>query len=160
MHFSRFWSQAHLTYFHRYDTSGEATLITNHQALSRYLDKLVRSVPIESTFIKQLPDHLNAEIVGGTVTNLNEAAIWLAYTYLFVRMLKNPIAYGISSDEKADDPRLTNHCLRLVRDAATYLSSNRMVNFHAESGNLGMTTLGRVAAHFYIQAERYDRLLG
>lgn len=121
--------------------------------MSRYLDKLVRAVPIESTFIKQLADHLNAEIVGGTVTNLNEAATWLSYTYLFIRMLKNPLAYGISNDQKADDPMLRSHCLQLVRDAATYLSTNRMVNFHPQSGNLGMTTLGRVAAHFYIQAE-------
>jgi activating signal cointegrator complex subunit 3 len=142
-----------LSLSNRYDVTGEATLITNHQALSRYLDKLVRSVPIESTFIKQLADHLNAEVVGGTVTNLNEAATWLSYTYLFIRMLKNPLAYGISSDQKADDPMLRTHCLQLVKDAATYLSTNRMVNFHPESGNLGMTTLGRVAAHFYIQAE-------
>lgn len=70
----------------QFDTSGEATLITNHAAMTRYLDKLVRAVP-------------------------------------------------------------------LVEQAVSYLASNKMVNFHAESGKLGMTTLGRVAAHFYIQAE-------
>lgn len=128
-------------------------LITNHQAVSRYLDKLVRSVPIESSFIKQLADHLNAEIVGGTVTNLNEAVTWLRYTYLSIRMMKNPLAYGISADQFADDPGLRTHCMELVRNAATYLSTNRMINFDPQSGNLGMTTLGRVAAHFYIQAE-------
>ena len=66
----------------QFDTFGEATLITSHDGLARYLDKLVRDVPIESTFIKQLADHLNAEIVGGTVTNITEAAEWLMYTYL------------------------------------------------------------------------------
>ena len=137
----------------QFDTSGEATLITNHAALTRYLDKLVRAVPIESKFIKQLSDHLNAEIVGGTVTNLNEAATWLSYTYLYVRMLKNPLAYGITNDQKADDPMLRGRCLELVEQAVTYLSSNKMVTFDAASGNLSMTTLGRVAAHFYIQAE-------
>lgn len=68
-------------------------------------------------------------------------------------MLKNPLAYGISADKKADDPMLRSHCMELVRDAAAYLSTNRMINFDPQSGNLGMTTLGRVAAHFYIQAE-------
>ena len=57
----------------QFDKSGEATLITTHDALARYLDKLVRDVPIESTFIKQLADHLNAEVVGGTVTTIEEA---------------------------------------------------------------------------------------
>ncbi|CAJ1934944.1 unnamed protein product [Cylindrotheca closterium] len=137
----------------QYDTTGEAMLITNHQAVGRYLDKLVRSVPIESSFIKQLSDHLNAEIVGGTVTNLNEAVAWLRYTYLSIRMKKNPLAYGISADKFADDPGLRSHFMELVRNAATYLSTNRMVNFDPQSGNLGMTTLGRVAAHFYIQGE-------
>ena len=47
----------------QFDTSGEATLITTHDGLPRYLDKLVRAVPIESKFIKQLADHLNAEVV-------------------------------------------------------------------------------------------------
>ncbi len=129
----------------QYDTSGEANLITNHQALNRYLDKLIRAVPIESTFIKQLADHLNAEIVGGTVTNLQEAATWLSYTYLYVRMLKNPLAYGINADQKADDPSLRGRLLELVREAATVLSQEKMISFHPQSGNLSMTTLGRVS---------------
>lgn len=137
----------------QFDSSGEATLITNHGAMTRYLDKLVRAVPIESSFVKQLADHLNAEIVGGTVTTLNEAATWLRYTYLYVRMLKNPIAYGITADQKSDDPMLRARLMELVHDAASFLASNNMVNYHIDSGNLGMTHLGRVAAHFYIQAE-------
>jgi activating signal cointegrator complex subunit 3 len=36
----------------QFDSSGEATLITTHDALQRYLDKLVRAVPIESNFIR------------------------------------------------------------------------------------------------------------
>lgn len=27
----------------------------------------------------------------GTVTNIQEAVAWLSYTYLFVRMLRNPM---------------------------------------------------------------------
>lgn len=63
----------------QFDTSGEATLITSAEAFPKYLDKLVRAVPIESSFIQQLPDHLNAEIVGGTVTTIAEGATWLTY---------------------------------------------------------------------------------
>jgi superfamily II DNA/RNA helicase len=37
----------------QFDTFGEATLITTQDAFSRYLNKLVRAVPIESNFIKQ-----------------------------------------------------------------------------------------------------------
>ncbi len=57
-------------------------------------------MPIESQFVSHLADHLNAEIVLGTVTNIKEAISWLSYTYLYVRMMKNPMAYGITYHEK------------------------------------------------------------
>ena len=42
----------------------------------------------------------------GTVTNVREASLWLSYTYLFVRMLRNPLAYGVGWEELTADPRL------------------------------------------------------
>ena len=137
----------------QYDTSGEATLITSQAALARYLNKLVKEVPIESNFIKQLADHLNAEIVGGTVTNISEAAEWLQYTYLFCRMLKNPLAYGINATQSESDPTLSIRSVELVKEAAKHLDSIKMIRFKENSGNLAITDLGRVASHFYIRAE-------
>lgn len=39
-------------------------------------------------------DSLNAEIALGTVANVNEGVQWIGYTYLFVRMKRNPSSYG------------------------------------------------------------------
>jgi activating signal cointegrator complex subunit 3 len=117
------------------------------------MSKLVLPVPIESNFIKQLADHLNAEVVGGTVTNIEEAARWLTYTYMYTRMLRNPLGYGIKVDEKTDDPMLRGRCRQLVMDAAKLLDLNQMINYNYDSGNLSTLDQGRVAAHFYIQAE-------
>lgn len=50
-------------------------------------------------FVTSLKDNLNAEVVLGTVTNVKEASTWLGYTYLFVRMLKNPLVYGMTWEE-------------------------------------------------------------
>lgn len=36
------------------------------------------------------------QIALGTVTNVEEAVKWISYTYLYVRMRANPLAYGIS----------------------------------------------------------------
>lgn len=36
------------------------------------------------------------QIALGTVTNIEEAVKWLSYTYLYVRMRCNPLAYGIN----------------------------------------------------------------
>lgn len=48
--------------------------------------------------ISRLADQLNAEIVLGTVMNIAEAVNWLGYTYLYIRMLRNPSLYGISTE--------------------------------------------------------------
>jgi hypothetical protein len=42
----------------------------------------------------------------GTVTNVKEAIAWMSYTYMFVRMTRNPLAYGIAWSDLAVDPRL------------------------------------------------------
>ncbi len=50
--------------------------------------------PIESKFDAGMVDALNAEIALGTVANVQDGIQWLGYTYLFVRMRKNPLQYG------------------------------------------------------------------
>ena len=45
-------------------------------------------------FIPGMVDSLNAEISLGTVSNVKEASQWIGYTYLFVRMRRNPMNYG------------------------------------------------------------------
>jgi replicative superfamily II helicase len=58
----------------QFDTSGEGIIITGHESLDHYLGLLTHTVPIESTFEKALADHLNAEIVSGTVTNVRSSS--------------------------------------------------------------------------------------
>lgn len=42
--------------------------------------------------------------------------------------------------------------MELVQQAAKLLDETKMLRYHLDSGNLAVTDLGRVAAHFYIQA--------
>lgn len=140
----------------QFDTSGEAFLLTTMEAFPRYKNKLIRPMPIESNFLKQLADHLNAEIVSRTVTSIEEAATWLTYTFLYVRMRKNPMHYGITEDQVRDDPMLRNICLDWVTQAAKRLDAARMIRFHLSSGNLHVVDQGRVAAHYYIQTESIE----
>lgn len=39
-------------------------------------------------------DSLNAEIALGTINSIQDAIQWLGYTYLFVRMRREPFIYG------------------------------------------------------------------
>lgn len=50
---------------------------------------------------------MSAEIVLGTISNVKEAVNWLGYTYLYVRMFRNPSLYGIdAASVSKDDPTL------------------------------------------------------
>lgn len=46
-------------------------------------------------FAEGMIESLNAEISLGTVMNMRDAVEWLGYTYLHVRMKRNPFYYGM-----------------------------------------------------------------
>ena len=137
----------------QFDTSGHGTIITSHDKLSHYLSLLTCQYPIESSFEKSMTDNLNAEIALGTVANVDEAVQWLSYSYLLIRMKKNPIAYGVRFDEVYDDPQLGGKRRELIVTAARSLDQARMIRFEERTGQLHATDLGRTASHFYI---KYD----
>ena len=137
----------------QFDTSGEGVIITAFDHLAHYLSLLTHQLPIESRFIGRLADHLNAEVVLGTVTSVREAVQWLASTYLYIRMCKNPLVYGVGWDELARDPTLEVHRHELVCAAARELDDARLIRYDEASGSLAAVNTGRVASHFYIQHE-------
>jgi activating signal cointegrator complex subunit 3 len=140
----------------QYDNTGHAIMITPHKSLATYLGMLANQAPIESCLIKALPDHLNAEIVNGTITNINEACSWLSYTFLFVRMMRNPLAYGLSFEEWNNDPRLEVKRVNLIKDAACVLDRAMMIRYDLRSNNLAVTDLGRIASHYYIKHDTIE----
>lgn len=80
--------------------------------LQTKFEKMVQSnIAIESNLHRHLTEHLNAEIVLGTITSLDVAMDWLASTFLHVRARKNPHHYGLNvelSEQKIDKKLLGN----------------------------------------------------
>ncbi|KAF7968884.1 hypothetical protein HWV62_28912 [Athelia sp. TMB] len=133
------------------ETSGEGYICTTEDKLTHYLDAVTSQNPIESQFVKGMVDSLNAEIALGTVANSHEAVRWLGYTYLFVRMRRNPFQYGIPREAPLEDPQLGNKRNELVTLAARRLADARMIAYDQSSGALAITDLGRIAAKYYIR---------
>jgi activating signal cointegrator complex subunit 3 len=140
----------------QYDTSGFACIITAHQKLAHYLSMLTCQFPIESQFMKYITDNLNAEIVAGTVSDVTEGCFWLGYTYLFVRMKKNPLAYGLSYEDLKRDPYLQMKKRQLIIDSARELDAAKMIEFDQEKETFKATDLGKTASHYYI---KYDTIV-
>ncbi|KAJ7895943.1 Sec63 Brl domain-containing protein [Mycena olivaceomarginata] len=134
------------------ETSGEGYICTTEDKLTHYLSAITYQNPIESQFQARMVDSLNAEISLGTVANTRDGVRWLKYTYLFVRMRKNPFIYGISRDMIGDDPQLGNKRNDLITAAASKLADAGMIIFDRLSGDLTITDLGRIAAKYYIRS--------
>lgn len=134
-----------------YDVKGEGIIITGYSELKYYLSLVNNQLPIESQFVTQMADQLNAEIVLGTVTNLKEAVEWLGYTYLFVRMMKSPRVYSITVEEFEQDHLLIQRRTNLIHSAVLILDKHNLAKYDRKSGEFTPTTLGRIASHYYIK---------
>lgn len=146
----------------QFDSSGVGILITQHTELQYYLSLLNAQLPVESQLVSSLPDILNAEIVLGNVQNIKEAALWLGYTYLYIRMLRNPQLYSVSHEELNEDKTLEKHRCNLIYSAACVIEKSQLIKFDRRTGQFQQTELGRIASHFYCThqtMQTYNQLL-
>ena len=137
----------------QYDKTGEGIIITSHSELKYYLSLNNMQLPIESQFISQLADQLNAEIVMGSVSNLKDGINWLAYSYLYIRMLRAPLLYGLTQNQLKLDPFLIQRRTDLVHSAAILLDRSGLIRYDKRTGAMVSTPIGKVASHYYIKYE-------
>nr|VZI19564.1 unnamed protein product [Spirometra erinaceieuropaei] len=150
----------------QFDTFGLATIITTRDKLDHYVRLITNQVAIESKLLSNINDHLNAEIALGTVTNIDEAVTWLSYTYLFVRLQRSPLNYGITPAMLQaryfclilnlivfEDPDFTHFMTSALRKAALELDKAEMVRYEESTGQLASTDRGRTASLYYIKYE-------
>ena len=146
----------------QHDKKGHGILVTNHGELQYYLSLMNQQLPIESHFIKSLVDNLNAEVVLNNVSSIQEGVHWLSYTYLFIRMLRNPSLYNISPETIEKDHLLEQHRSSLIHTAALQLEKNNLIRYEKKSGTLFPTEYGRIASYFYLTNETaaiYNKML-
>lgn len=134
----------------QFQDTGIGFILTTQDKLQHYLSAVTQQQPIESKFSKKLVDNLNAEISLGTVTSVAEGVTWLGYSYLFVRMRRNPQNYGIDPMEFKDDPQLGQRRRKLIVDAAQTLHRSQMIIFNQTTDELRAKDVGRIASQYYV----------
>ena len=134
----------------QFQATGIGFICTTHDKVDHYLSAVTQQQPIESKFSRKLVDNLNAEIALGTVTSIPEAAQWLGYSYLFVRMQRSPLTYGIDWAEIRDDPQLFQRRRKLAIDAARTLQQSQMIIFNESTEELRAKDVGRIASQYYV----------
>lgn len=131
----------------QFDTTAVAVIITKQEKAKKY-EKLVSGEELlESCLHLNLIDHLSAEIGLGTIYDVYTAKRWLAGTFLYVRLGKNPDHYKLDGD--AVDQHLDDRIDRICkRDLALLEDSNLVIS---SDGRLKSTELGDAMTRYYVQ---------
>lgn len=103
---------------------------------------------IESTLLGALAEHLNAEVSSGTIAALPDALVWLKSTYLWVRVAKNPLHYGVASGLMPNklEQLLQSRCLATL----TELAEHGAVTIDADTYAIAPTDVGHLMSKFYL----------
>ncbi|NXA22097.1 HFM1 helicase, partial [Ibidorhyncha struthersii] len=138
----------------QFDTTATAVIMTRWSTREKYIQMLNGADIIESSLHRHLVEHLNAEIVLHTVTDVTVALEWIRSTFLYIRALKNPTHYGFSAglDKIGIEAKLQELCLKNLND----LSSFDLIRMD-EANNFKPTETGRLMAWYYIAFDTVKR---
>ncbi|KAJ5823570.1 Nucleotide-sugar transporter [Penicillium robsamsonii] len=131
----------------QFDDSATAVILTRKERVTHY-EKLVQGPQsLESCLHLNLIDHLNAEIGLGNISDVESAVKWLAGTFLFVRLRRNPTHYKLKegANQQDEDALLRQICekdIELLRKCGL-----------VEAESLCSTRLGEAMARYYIHFE-------
>jgi len=128
----------------QYDHEGGKAVILVHEPKKNFYKKfLYEPFPVESNLLNVLHDHINAEIVAGTITSKQDAIEYLTWTYFFRRLLMNPTYYDLDDvspakinrflsdkiDQTLDDLE-KGKCISLDEDGITPLTMGKITSFY------------------------------
>ncbi|XP_045147856.1 probable ATP-dependent DNA helicase HFM1 isoform X2 [Echinops telfairi] len=135
----------------QFDSTATAVIMTRLSTREKYIQMLDCSDTVESSLHKHLIEHLNAEIVLHTITDVNIALEWIRSTLLYIRALKNPSHYGFACGLTKDgiEEKLQELCLKNLND----LSSLNLIKMDEDVNFFKPTEIGRLMALYYITYE-------
>ncbi|KAI8772684.1 activating signal cointegrator 1 complex subunit 3 [Biomphalaria glabrata] len=74
----------------QFDDQGVAVILVHDVKKHFYKKFLYEPFPVESNLLEVMADHLNAEVVSGTISSKQDAMDYITWTYFFRRLLRNP----------------------------------------------------------------------
>ncbi|CAF3546274.1 unnamed protein product, partial [Rotaria sp. Silwood2] len=118
-----------------------------------YKKFLYEPFPVESSLLNVLADHLNAEIVSGTISSKQEALDYLTWTYFFRRLLVNPSYYNMEplSNNTNEQQTLNTYLSAIVQRSLDELIRATCIFVNEDDQRtLQATVHARIASHYYI----------
>ncbi|CAD5122095.1 DgyrCDS10545 [Dimorphilus gyrociliatus] len=131
----------------QFDNEGKALIFVHDQKKHFYKKFLYEPFPVESNLLAVLPEHLNAEIVAGTIQSKQEAMDYITWTYFFRRLIINPSYYDL---EDTDHGTLNVYLSKLVEKCIQELALAGCVTITEDGLGLQPTDSSRIASYYYL----------
>ncbi|RWS17635.1 putative ATP-dependent DNA helicase HFM1-like protein [Dinothrombium tinctorium] len=141
----------------QFDTSAVAVIMTKTKLKQKY-EKLVSGTKmLESHLHKHLVEHLNAEIVLRTITDVSVAMEWIRSTFLYIRLQKNKSHYGIdnSYNKEAVEKKVQQWCIKELNALKKY----GMITMDEDCCDMKPTVVGCLMAHFCISLDSMRKFI-
>ncbi|OQV03306.1 Sec63 Brl domain-containing protein [Cladophialophora immunda] len=134
----------------QFETSACAVILTRKDKVAHYEKMVSGEEMLESCLHQNLIEHLNAEVVLGTVYDVASAKQWLESTFFYVRLKKNPTHYQLREgvEESTRSELLDQLC---KKDVALLMDAGLMEH----SDRLTSTVFGEAMARYYV---RFDTM--
>ncbi|CAG7895419.1 unnamed protein product [Brassica rapa] len=139
-----------------FDDTGLVIIMTRRETVHLYENLLNGCEVVESQLLPCLIEHLTAEIVQLTVTDVTRAIKWMKCSYLYVRMKKarsraisNPENYAIKKGIPKD--RVEKHLQELCLQKINELSSYQMIWTDTDGFVLKPEEPGRLMTKYYLK---------
>ena len=131
----------------QYDHQGVAMVLVHDIKKGFYKKFLYEPFPVESSLLNVLADHLNAEIVAGTIQTRQDALDYMTWTFFFRRLLLNPSYYGM---ESVEDGGLNTFLSGIVGKALDQLEMSYCLETDEDGRTIYSTVEGRIASFYYL----------
>ncbi|KAL7753025.1 ATP-dependent DNA helicase MER3 [Sorochytrium milnesiophthora] len=139
----------------QFDHTGKAVIMTDRRTQAKYEGLISGNETVESSLHENLIEHLNAEVVLGTVSSFRTALLWLKSTFLYIRIRKNPSHYrvlgeaGIGNRITAPDKKLELLCVQGLKQ----LQEHGMIEIASSGNAVQPTALGTTMAKYYVKLQ-------
>ncbi|WOL03863.1 ATP-dependent DNA helicase [Canna indica] len=132
-----------------FDDTGIVIIMTRRDTVHLYESLLNGCEMVESQLLSCAMEHLMAEIVQLTISDISLAIEWLKCSYLYVRIKRNPENYGIKRGLSQEC--LEKHMLEICVEKIKELSENGMIWTDEDGFILKPLEPGRLMTKFYLK---------
>ncbi|KAF9700744.1 hypothetical protein EKO04_001546 [Ascochyta lentis] len=139
----------------QFDDSAVAVIMTRQTKVRRYETLATGEEVLESKLHLNLIDHMNAEIVLGTIRDLDSARKWLTGTFLYVRLQQNPVYYKLEGSRSGQgiQEQVDDICFRDIALLREHHLATGEQHFRC-------TEYGHAMARYYVHFETMKVFMG